>query len=411
MLRCDVARVKVVTGNKKIIDSSMSVKVKGQRFEIRIIEETGTWDADGRWFGGINKGFGDEISSKASSGGGFSAAAVVEGFSESGSDADVSDSCKVLLETEKRGGARLENDDNLVKQKSTLAVVSERTPHFFGNTVELVEGEVNSATDKGEEPICIELACADSACVGPLLDSNKMTPGDEKSPNEFLGGDVEEHVRPLVGVIGPAQVDSFGHVVPIEKGACEYDMGCKSHGMVRSGPEILRTKKGDLFVFGANHLGPAETSKGGKECRRGGEAQQTTSCDSIENSEDSGTSNNCGRSRRGIPEALNRSKGGKKKKTSTKNINNLPFSMLRKLPRSFHGKRRDSSREGYKKGSGSNQRGEITSGSDPTRILVETNSQQTPVVSENEGISLEVVLLGPGEEGEPSSTQGGGGKT
>ncbi|MCI27514.1 DUF4283 domain protein, partial [Trifolium medium] len=52
MLRCDVARVKTVTGGKKIIDSSMAVKVKGQRFEIRVLEETGSLEEDGRWFGG-----------------------------------------------------------------------------------------------------------------------------------------------------------------------------------------------------------------------------------------------------------------------------------------------------------------------------------------------------------------------
>ncbi|MCI87060.1 hypothetical protein A2U01_0108341, partial [Trifolium medium] len=58
----------------------------------------------------------EEISSKASSGGGFSAVAVVEGFSESGSDADVSDSCEVLLGIENHGRERLKIDGSLGRQ-------------------------------------------------------------------------------------------------------------------------------------------------------------------------------------------------------------------------------------------------------------------------------------------------------
>ncbi|GAU21269.1 hypothetical protein TSUD_286790 [Trifolium subterraneum] len=43
LMRCDVARVKVVTKELKIIDSVMVVKVRGKRFKIRVIEETGDW--------------------------------------------------------------------------------------------------------------------------------------------------------------------------------------------------------------------------------------------------------------------------------------------------------------------------------------------------------------------------------
>ncbi|GAU32573.1 hypothetical protein TSUD_218320 [Trifolium subterraneum] len=105
--RCDVARVKVVTKETKLIDSTMVVKVRDKRFEIRVIEETGGWVELG---GGSMKaipGWDEEQSSKASYDGGESNCAVAVGcVSESGSDADLSESCQVLLELQAHGGGR-----------------------------------------------------------------------------------------------------------------------------------------------------------------------------------------------------------------------------------------------------------------------------------------------------------------
>jgi hypothetical protein len=43
MVQCDFARVRLLTGEKKNIDSSMAVKVLGVRFDIRVVEETSGW--------------------------------------------------------------------------------------------------------------------------------------------------------------------------------------------------------------------------------------------------------------------------------------------------------------------------------------------------------------------------------
>jgi hypothetical protein len=38
MVQCDFARVRILTSDKKIIDSSMEVKMLGVRFDIRVVE-------------------------------------------------------------------------------------------------------------------------------------------------------------------------------------------------------------------------------------------------------------------------------------------------------------------------------------------------------------------------------------
>ncbi|MCI97055.1 hypothetical protein A2U01_0118355, partial [Trifolium medium] len=65
----------------------------GQRFEIRVVEEIGGWPEGG---GVCSRRCGreEEISSRASSDGGVSVVAMVEGVSDAGSDADISDSCQ-----------------------------------------------------------------------------------------------------------------------------------------------------------------------------------------------------------------------------------------------------------------------------------------------------------------------------
>jgi hypothetical protein len=116
LTRCDVARIKIVSGEKKVIDSVMAVKVRGRRFDIRVIEEVGGSAGEQRCDSKNIRGIEDDAYSKASSGGGVSAVGVVEGFSESSSDADVSDSGQVLLEVEKRGLVSLQIDNVLVRK-------------------------------------------------------------------------------------------------------------------------------------------------------------------------------------------------------------------------------------------------------------------------------------------------------
>jgi hypothetical protein len=101
--RCDVARVKVITKESKLIDSLMVIKVEGKRFEIRVIEETMDTLFPGGGYTMGAPGWQEEQSSKASHGGGSNCAAVEGRFSESGSDADVSESCQVLLELQAHG--------------------------------------------------------------------------------------------------------------------------------------------------------------------------------------------------------------------------------------------------------------------------------------------------------------------
>jgi hypothetical protein len=105
MVRCDAARVRNLTGERKLIEAIMAVKVLRQRFDIKVVEALGCWE-EGGCDGGRKKGGEEDVSSRASSDGGVSTAAAVVGFSESGSEADVSESCQALLEVGYREGRK-----------------------------------------------------------------------------------------------------------------------------------------------------------------------------------------------------------------------------------------------------------------------------------------------------------------
>ncbi|MCI40469.1 hypothetical protein A2U01_0061702, partial [Trifolium medium] len=82
----------------------MAVIVLGKRFDIRVIEETSFQpEVDHRWIYGC-KDWQEDHSSRASADG-VSFYAAAEGLSETGSDADVSESCQVLLGLEAHGGS------------------------------------------------------------------------------------------------------------------------------------------------------------------------------------------------------------------------------------------------------------------------------------------------------------------
>jgi hypothetical protein len=114
----------------KLVDSSLAVKVIGLNYNIRVIEETGGCCMGGsrgrkKWVGL------GENSSKASTDGGVSVVTAVEGFSESGSDAEVSDNCQILLEVEKCGGGRKGVVDGLGWRSTRLEMCQIQFPPFW----------------------------------------------------------------------------------------------------------------------------------------------------------------------------------------------------------------------------------------------------------------------------------------
>ncbi|GAU40168.1 hypothetical protein TSUD_292720 [Trifolium subterraneum] len=305
MSKCDVARVKILSGESRLIDASMAVKVQGQRFDIRIVEESGGW-TDGGCPSGKRIGVEDDFSSKASSHGGVSVVAVAEGFSETGSDADVSESCQVLLEVEKRGGGGNDVDGVLGRLKGSVGE-SQKLPPIFWESLEKSAG-----TDRFEE----------RGDVGPTAEQ---------------GGVVE--------VIGPA------HRVEGEVCGNFKKRGVEVQG--RGVPKFLRTKKGDLDVFGPSNSGPlnqvlVDKSGGVKEVG----FTQAHSMDSLESSGvhpdlAGGAESYLGRGKE-VNGFQFRSKRVLKKHSTTKHPTtmNFPLKMLRKLSGSFYGIKKGRKRKG-----------------------------------------------------------------
>ncbi|GAU41797.1 hypothetical protein TSUD_379350 [Trifolium subterraneum] len=361
MLRCDEARIKIVTGDKKVIDSSMAVKVKGQRFEIRVIEDTGACEDDGRRLDGVFRRGEEEISSKASSdGGGVSVVAAVEGFSESGSDADVSDSCKVLLAIQNHGEKSLGVVNSMARQIPVMEDVAGDTSHFLGNSVEVVGSRVNSVTDKGKIPMILESTGAgttlENVFVGPPFDPVKNVQVVGPS-HEDRFDDVEVgQVRTEGCVIGLDQEFSLGSACPIEKGVYKKVKGYDPVGSLGGGPEVLRTKTGDLFVFGSTHKGPSDPINLGENLGPGGVVSCSSSQDSIESFDD-------------------------------------------KVDHSVAEKKDLNKKNGRKK-EGCRRSEDVTRRSDPITVPVEECVQQTPVADEFVGLDLEVVLPCQRNDGE-----------
>ncbi|MCI59118.1 hypothetical protein A2U01_0080373, partial [Trifolium medium] len=83
--------------------------------------------------------------SRASSHGRASVVAMVDGVSESGSDADISDSCQVLLDIERR--ERKVGDGSSGRDMCNKEEVSEDSPILLGNSGKLVGETVNCDGD------------------------------------------------------------------------------------------------------------------------------------------------------------------------------------------------------------------------------------------------------------------------
>jgi hypothetical protein len=145
--RCDVARVKVVSKEVNIIDSFMAVKVNGEQFDIRVIEELGGVYGGGNGGWKVDPGWQEDQSSKASEGAVSNFAVAEGGVSESGSDADVSESCQVLLEIQTHGGARQTTYDTTKKLRNTEEEVAGVIPNLLGNSLMCL---VNHERDNSE---------------------------------------------------------------------------------------------------------------------------------------------------------------------------------------------------------------------------------------------------------------------
>jgi hypothetical protein len=227
--RCDVARVKVVSAEKKLIDSSLTVSVKGRQFGIRIIEEAGTEEGTmfrrGEVDGTIRE---DDNSSKCSfGGGGASVVAAVEGFSESGSDADVSDSYEVLLGLEKRGEEGRQSGGSLDRVISIQNVESEGISNNSGNTGELVEKRVNFEVGKGEKPRVLESADVDRFLEHETVKSISRAGQLVDTDKGMLVGNMETEVEGTMVIespeseFGPAHTSLVGSVINSKEGGKE----------------------------------------------------------------------------------------------------------------------------------------------------------------------------------------------
>jgi hypothetical protein len=357
--RCDVARVKVMTKEPKIIDSSMVIKVEGKRFEIRVIEETvDTLDVSGG-FTKVGPGWQEEQWSKASHGGGSNCAAAAEGcFSESGSDVDVLESCQVLLELQAHGVDRNVTQGPLEDYGYTVEEMSGNIPNLLGkNVVGLVNEDSDRCVDSFEE-------------VGVAEQVLGAVPTIGRSGAQVEVGETQDDVGDTP-VLPSADGDELvGQVVYVEDKVIESE-GCEEESGKRqefiNGPIILRTRKGDLSTNGPVH-----------SVNKNSEGAQTVL-----------------RPKEGSKVQLPLVKKSSLAKASVSVMANpdLPFSMLRKLPGSIHymGRRKKKSKKAE---GGDKELAVLREEEDSNSIHDSDSSEQDsiPSMGAPEGIVLEVVL-------------------
>jgi hypothetical protein len=263
MKRCDVARIKILTKDKTAIDTSMTVKVLGKRYDIRILEECGEVGTMTQFASGVRAG--DTVrqgaQSSRASGDGASIQALVEGCSETGSEADVSESCQILLEIEAQGtrGTVIEaRKRDMVYTESEMAG---EIPNKLGNPSDLAVSLVNSVVDRGvgdfevsaEKVLRLEGVKTGGICGDQ---EDEVSIGDVDLQREVEHEAVEE-VEPL-NVIGLAQFENMSQE---QEDSISITERCGEAFRGRPGPKFLRTKKGDLCVGGPrknghDNLGP-----------------------------------------------------------------------------------------------------------------------------------------------------------
>ncbi|KAK2377288.1 hypothetical protein QL285_077987 [Trifolium repens] len=243
--RCDFARVKILINERSVIDTTMAVKVLGIRFDIRVLEEGGQALNMNKPCVKKVEGWQEEMSSRAS-GDGQSFHAVVEGVSESGSDADVSESCQVLLDIEAHGRSRKVTSGSGKEIVKVRGEVSEIFPNNLGNPLVLTNSMVNYDGDKG---ISTDAGIEESGSGwdGVQVGEGSGARCDEVEP--FLG---DKEVGQMCHVDQAQQLISGPFV--------EYArvVGCEEPSGDIIGPKYIRTKKG-VFCL----AGPAIINTGG----------------------------------------------------------------------------------------------------------------------------------------------------
>jgi hypothetical protein len=218
--------VKVVTKDSKLIDSSMAVKVRGKRFDIRVMEEWGGGSVIGGGCVKMGVGWQDDQTSRASLGGASNCAEAEGCFSESGTDADVSESCQVLLELQAHGGDRSATFGTNKEFGYTEGEMSGNFPNLLGNAVGPL---VNPDSDIGvdtlleSEQVLEKVSCDGRSGVHGELENTQ--------DGEDVSGDGVRTCQDVGGVEGSIGLESgcvVGNVGPNDR------------------PKILRTRKGDL---------------------------------------------------------------------------------------------------------------------------------------------------------------------
>jgi hypothetical protein len=187
----------------------------------------------------------------------------VVGCSETGSEADVSESCQILLGLEAHGAYPTATDGSLKVLCYTEGEMAGNIPNLLGNSVDKSELVVNLAGDIGEG------ASVESAGKGTRLEDVAVVVGgvgcDEVSS---AGGEMG-----LIPFLDP--VNSIGPVqslVPKSRGGISKKGGCEKKTGDVTGPKVLRTRRGDVCVDGpsfktgdeevrvaASHLSDEET--------------------------------------------------------------------------------------------------------------------------------------------------------
>jgi hypothetical protein len=217
--RCDVARVKVLTKEPKTIDTMMVVKVLGKKFEIRIVEECGGRRLVG---GGVEKvgiGWQDDQTSRTSVGGDSNQAVAVGCGSESGSDADVSDTCQVLLEIQAHGGDKTVTFDATRNVGFSEEEMSGNSSNLLGN---FVESKINHDSDRREE-----------GCVLEGMGTEQVLVVEQ-------GGAREDLLCQISGSMGG-----------VREGA-DVERVCMEYNECLQGPTTHRIRKGDLQISSAS---------------------------------------------------------------------------------------------------------------------------------------------------------------
>jgi hypothetical protein len=150
LLRGDVARIKVATTLPMKIDSSVTVSVLGKKFLIKVMEEVGKVEED-RVCCCVRGLPEQENHSQVGGGDGGSVAAVVEGFSEEGSESDWSVGSQEVQVLGKQEGRQRRVRRSMIRVGKGIEV-SGKNPNLLGNVLGDGMAKVNqSFVDKGEE--------------------------------------------------------------------------------------------------------------------------------------------------------------------------------------------------------------------------------------------------------------------